>query len=543
VGAQHDHNIGTDDGTMVVSLDSMDSFEFEDSSSPAAAAGDQQTSLRSRGRSAAVSISSSEHQSPSSSGGGALRNARGHRTAPSLGSGSSDVIAEEEGGAEKNKDNESGNPTADPLPSDRPIVLAVDDEDTVLPSATLNFASSTEALMKGDGEEELEVDEPDELVVDEDEWSEEAQSALSTPSTRARSSQIDLTPMLPTPSPEQLPAAALTGTAAAAAARGGLRSNPSKERESLHHRRTVSSASTSSTGSNGPSTSAGGEAGAAVAGAAAASVLNPSHMVRQRLHDSSIITPQLQLGHPSNTVLSTAASGASMLAVFEILLHFDTFKNIDLFRQGLYFLRAHCFTLGGVRIDPMAGKNAASSSGGGGPGSSGSSTSAAATGGGATASTGSSVLSSSRDVASLDPISPHCEQDLSSLPRDMDEAAALQAQILAWEAAVHDLNNPVQKKKVEESPAPGSANGGAVAWRLPVACNCASTRLPCPTTCSKIPPTASPMEIAVSVARFRPVAPCSPSRTRPCTLPRSKPLRPTSIRAPFASSTANKKSC
>ena len=180
--------------------------------------------------------------------------------------------------------------------------------------------------------------------------------------------------------------------------------------------------------------------------------INPAHAVRERFVDPhGAAAACLKLGHPSNHLLAAASPSASMLAVFELLLHFDTFKNIDLFRQGLYYLRCHFFTLGGVRVDAATVRaNAAAAAAGGG----GQAESVGGLGASPTASTGITSPQSASSIRSVGvgrgAADSGVDSDVGSLPRSAEEAAALQSQILQWEAAVHELNAPPPKDKEKE---------------------------------------------------------------------------------------------
>lgn len=239
---------------------------------------------------------------------------------------------------------------------------------------------------EGDGAvEEADDSEEEDEVAAQAQWEAEHEAALASPSTRARSSLAEL------PAPIRSASVSSSRSSSSGAARGHLRSRSSKS-------------------------SVGGSSGELPVGDLHLPVaqLDPTHVVRQRLQDPSA-APHLQLGHPSNHLLSAAATNASMLAVFELLLHFDTFTNIDLFKQGLYFLRAQFFTLGGVRVD--AQRAAASAAG---------------------SANGAAARSVAVGAGAADSGSP--DSDLASLPRNAEEIAALQSQISQWEAAVHDLN-------------------------------------------------------------------------------------------------------
>ena len=238
---------------------------------------------------------------------------------------------------------------------------------------------------EADVDGEADGSEAEDEVAAQAQWEAEHEAALASPSTRARSSAAEL------PAPIRGASVSSSRSSTSGTGRGHLRSRSSK-------------------GSVGGSS---GELPVADLQLPAVAQLDPTHVVRQRLQDPAV-AQHLMLGHPSNQLLSAAASNASMLAVFELLLHFDTFTNIDLFKQGLYFLRAQFYTLGGVRVDAQRAAAAAGSA------------------------NGAAARSVAVGAGAADSGSP--DSDLASLPRNAEETAALQSQILQWEAAVHELN-------------------------------------------------------------------------------------------------------
>jgi hypothetical protein len=145
------------------------------------------------------------------------------------------------------------------------------------------------------------------------------------------------------------------------------------------------------------------------------------------------------------SAFTVVGSRYTRLAVVELLVHFATFRNVDLFRQGLYYLRVGFFTLAAHPREKSTATTTTASKVGVGSGA-----------------TDHGSPGDVRNGTGPGDQSPHQFGTGAAGGDATASAASIQAQILQWEAAVHELNTPPPPKKDDKSSS-SSSSSAAVA--------------------------------------------------------------------------------